>query len=204
MTFHISEIALNPTCWAGGLLSFHQHQFHPVFKSITFRAQGLYHLTCLCICLCPPSTLPSLSISPPTVAGDGARRLKDSNIQDSQGPAETSYQLSPLDKKKKWKQNQAKSKGLTELKSLILSFFEHKTFGPRILSFFFKDQTKGKTFQSLLPENILLHATLSSVLTVVMRTNILQCVKRCLHYDSFVLRESMHVIFLFPFDKCNV
>lgn len=109
-----------------------------------------------------------------------------------------------LTKKKKWKQNQAKSKGLTELKSLILSFFEHKTFGPRILSFFFKDQTKGKTFQSLLPENILLHATLSSVLTVVMRTNILQCVKRCLHYDSFILRESMHVIFLFPFDKCNV
>lgn len=205
MTFHISEIALNPTCWAGGLLSFHQHQFHPVFKSITFRAQGLYRLTCLCICLCPPSTPPSLSISPPTVAGDGARRLKDSNIQDSQGPAETSYQLSPLDKKKK-KGNKIRPKVKALLSWSLWSchFLNTKLLAQEFSLFFFKDQTKGKTFQSLLPENILLHATLSSVLTVVMRTNILQCVKRCLHYDSFVLRESVHVVFLFPFDKCNV
>lgn len=77
--------------------------------------------------------------------------------------------------RREWKQNQAESKGRTELKSLILSFFKHKSLWPRTP--FSEDQPENKTFQSLLPKNILPHATPSSVLTVVMRTNISQYMK---------------------------
>jgi hypothetical protein len=58
--------------------------------------------------------------------GVDARRPEGSSIQALQAPVETSYQLSLFDKGK-WQQNQAQSKGHTELKSLILSFFDYKT-----------------------------------------------------------------------------
>lgn len=55
--------------------------------------------------------------------------------------------------------------------SCLFFFFKHKTVWSRTP--LLTDQPDIKTSQSLLPKNVLPHATPSSVLTVVMRTNIL-------------------------------
>lgn len=74
--------------------------------------------------LLPSQMLSSLSTSPLAVAGDGAKGLEDSSIQDLQVPARTSFhQL----RRRERNQNQAESKGGAEPKSLILSFFFFNT-----------------------------------------------------------------------------
>ena len=123
--------------------------------------------------LLPSQMASSLSTSPPAVArGDGAKGLEDSSIQDLQAPPGPAISFH-RPRRREWNQKQAESKGCAELKSLVLSFFffKHKTVWSRTP--LLKDQPDIKTFQSLLPKNVLPHATRSSVLTVVMRTNIL-------------------------------
>lgn len=168
MTSHISEISLKLTFWAWGLFSFHQHQFHPVWIHCIQGPRPLSSDSLL-----PSQTASSLSTSPPATAGDGAKGLEDSSIQDLQAPARTSYQLSPSEKKRmESKSGQKQRLCWAEVSDLVFFFFfKHKTVWSRTP--LLTDQPDIKTSQSLLPKNVLPHATPSSVLTVVMRTNIL-------------------------------
>lgn len=103
--------------------------------------------------------------------------------------------------KRGWKQNWTQSKGRAELKSLTLPFFGHET-GTKL---FFFDQPEDETFQSLLPENILLLATLFSLFTIVMRMSILQFMKSILSYDFIRPQSNIgHQVFLLLFDRQDI
>lgn len=121
MISHIGEISLKLTFWAWGLFSFPQH---PVFESTAFRPQGLYRPACFC----PPKMPSSLSTPPPAVAGDGAKGLENSSIQDLQAPARTSYQLSPPEKKRmESKSGQKQRLCWAKVSDLVIFFFFFNT-----------------------------------------------------------------------------
>lgn len=104
------------------------------------------------------------------MAGDDVRRLEESSIWALQTPAETSYHLSQFDKERmETKSGQKQRSCWVEVSDLVIFWTQNSLTQP-----FFKDQPADKTFQSLFPENVLLHVTLFSVLTLVMRASILQ------------------------------